>query len=101
MPHGPPSGGGATTSLDAGGPVQPLQKAWRELSTWHLKAFQAMPIDGISPLETNLPFDSATRYLVGSKERLACSATLEHYLKIGSVQELHRRPPTVSSQLSS
>ena len=47
-----------------------------------------MPIDWMSPSETNLPFDSATRYPVGSKERLTCSATLEHYLKIGSVRLL-------------
>ena len=47
-----------------------------------------MPIDWTSPPECNLPFDSATRYPASSKERLACSATLEHYLKIGSVEEL-------------
>ena len=47
-----------------------------------------MPIDWTSPPECNLPFDSTTRYQVGSKERLACSATLEHYIKIGSVKEL-------------
>ena len=57
-----------------------------------------MPIDWISPPETNLPFDSATRYLASSTERLACSGTLEHYLKIGSVQEL---PPETSDGLSS
>ena len=39
-------------------------------------------------LETNLLFDSATRYLVGSKKQLACLATLEHYIKIGSLREL-------------
>jgi hypothetical protein len=55
-----------------------------------------MPIKWISPPETNLPFDFATRYPVGSKERLACSATLEHYIKIGSVQEL---PPETSDDL--
>ena len=47
-----------------------------------------MPIECISPPKTNLLFDSATRYPVGSKERLACLATLEHYIKIGSVKEL-------------
>ena len=57
-----------------------------------------MPIEWISAPWTNLPFDSATRYLVGSKERLACSATLEHYIKISSVQEL---PPETSSSLLS
>ena len=55
-----------------------------------------MPIDLTSPPECNLPFDSATRYSVGSKERLACSTTLEHYLKIGSVEEL---PPETSDGL--
>ena len=76
-----------------------FRKVWRDTlkqSPWHLKALEAMPIDWISPPETNLPFDSATRYPVGSKERLACSATLEHYLKIGSVQEL---PPGTSDGL--
>ena len=74
-------------------------QVWREklkLSAWHVKALQAMPIDWISPPETNLLFDSATRYPVGSKERLACSATLEHYIKIGSVEEL---PPETSDGL--
>ena len=75
------------------------KQVWREklkLSAWHIKALQAMPIEWISPPETNLPFDSATRYPVGSKERLACSATLEHYIKIGSVEEL---PPETSDGL--
>ena len=68
-----------------------FKKVWGDtlkLSPWHLKVLEAMPIHWISPPETNLPFDCATRYPVGSEERLACSATLEHYLKIGSVQEL-------------
>jgi len=76
-----------------------FKKVWRDtlkLSPWHIKALEAMPIDWISPPETNRPFDSAIRYPVGSKERLACSATLEHYLKIGSVQEL---PPETSDGL--
>ena len=75
------------------------KKVWREtlqLSAWHLKALETMPIDWTSPPKCNLPFDSAARYLVGSKERLACSATLEHYIKIGSVQEL---PPETSDGL--
>ena len=75
------------------------KKVWREtlkLSAWYLKALEAMPIDRTSPPECNLPFDFATRYLVGSKERLACSATLKHYIKIGSVQEL---PPETSDGL--
>ena len=70
------------------------KKVWRktlQLSTWHLKALEAMPIDWTSPPECNLPFDSAIKYLVGSKERLACSATLKHYIKIDSVQELPQK----------
>ena len=79
------------------------KKVWREtlkLSACHLTALQAMPIEWTSPLECNLPFDPATRYAVRSKERLACSATLVHYLKtghyskIGSWRSYHRRPPT-------
>ena len=57
------------------------------LEAWHLKAL---------PPECNLPFDFATRYPLGTKEQLACSATLEHYLKIGSVDEL---PPETSDGL--
>ena len=55
-----------------------------------------MIIEWISPHETYLPLDFATRYLVSSKEVLACSATLEHYIKIGSVEEL---PPETSDGL--
>ena len=55
-----------------------------------------MPIDWTSPPECNLSFDSATRYPIGSKEQLACSATVEHYIKIGSVQKL---PPETSDGL--
>ena len=86
-------------SMPVTGRCNLFKKVWRDtlkLSPWHLKALEAMPIDWISPPETNRPFDSATRYPVGSKERLACSATLEHYLKIGSVQEL---PPETSDGL--
>ena len=73
-----------------------FKKVWQDtlkLSPWHIKALEAMPIDSIAPPETNRPFASAITYPVGSKKRLACSATLEHYLKIGSVQEL---PPETS-----
>ena len=76
-----------------------LKQVWREklkLSAWHIKALQAMPIEWISLPKTNLPFNSATRYPVGSKEQLACSATLEHYIKIGSVEQL---PPETSNGL--
>jgi len=55
-----------------------------------------MPIEWISLPENNSPFDSATRYPVDSKERLACSKTLEHYIKIGSVEEL---PPETADGL--
>ena len=91
MPHVPTSSGGAPTPLGTNHrPVQPPQAglAGKTLSAWHIKALPAMPIEWISPPEANLPFDSTTRYLVGSKERLACSATLEHYIKIGSIREL-------------
>ena len=56
-----------------------------QASPWDLKALDAMPIDWISPCETNL-FNA--RYLICSKERLAHLVALEHYLKIGSVKEL-------------
>ena len=72
------------------------KQVWWEklkLSAWHIKAMQAMPIEWIYPPETNLPFDSAARNPAGSKERVACSATLEQYIKIGSVPEL---PPETS-----
>ena len=55
-----------------------------------------MPIDWISFSNCNLPFDSTSRYLVLNKEQLACSATLEHYIKIGSVKEL---PPETTDGL--
>ena len=42
-----------------------------------------MPIEWISFPEYNLPFDSIGGYPVLHKERLACLATLEHYIKIG------------------
>ena len=72
---------------------------WREnlkLCPRHLKALEAMPIDWISLPECNLPFDSISKYPLPSKERLACSATLEHYIKIGSVKEL---PPETTDGL--
>ena len=55
-----------------------------------------MPLDWISLPECNLPFDSTSMYPVLRKERLACSATLEHYIKIGSVKEL---PPETTDGL--
>ena len=47
--------------------------------------------------ETNLPFDRATRCLVGSKEQLACSATREHYPRSALSRSYHHRPPTAST----
>ena len=76
-----------------------FKKVWADtlqLSPWHLKALEAMPIDWTSSPECNRPFDSSSRYPADSKERLACTKTLEHYLKIGSVQELS---PEVSDGL--
>ena len=75
------------------------KKIWHEtlqLSASHLMALEAMPIDWTSPPKCNLPFDSTTKYSFRSKEQLTCSATLEHYIKIGSVQEL---PPETSGGL--
>ena len=75
-------------SMPVTGRCNLYKKVWRDtpqLSDWYLKALEAMPIDWTSPPKCNLPFDSATRCLVSSKERLACSATLEHYIKINSV----------------
>ena len=75
-------------SMPVTGRCNLYKEVWREtldLSAWHLKALEAMLIDWTFPPKCNLPFDFATRYLVGGKERLACSATLEHYIKIGSV----------------
>ena len=85
-------------SMLAVGRCNLYKKVWREtlkLSAWDLKALRAMSIEWISP-KTNLPFDSATTYPIGSEERWACSATLEHYLEIGSVLEL---PPKTSDGL--
>ena len=83
-------------STPATGRCNRHKAVWREnlkLSPLHLKALEAMPIEWISLPECNLPFDFASRYPVLSKERLGCSATLEHYIKIGSVKELH--PETI------
>jgi hypothetical protein len=76
-----------------------FKKVWAgtlQLSPWHLKALEAMPIDWTSSPECNCPFDSSSRYPADSKERLARTKTLEHYLKIDSVQELS---PEVSDGL--
>jgi hypothetical protein len=86
-------------STPATGQCNRHKAVWRKnlkLSPWHLKALEAMPLDWISLPECNLPFDSASRYPVLSKERLACSATLEHYIKIGSFKEL---PPETTDGL--
>ena len=68
-----------------------FRKVWvdtLELSPWHLKALEAMPIDSTSSPKWNRPFDSSIKYPAGSKERLACTKALHHYLKIGLVREL-------------
>ena len=49
------------------------------LSPWHLKALEGVPIDWEQPLPNNKS---------GSKERVAGSKTLQHYLDIGSVRIL-------------
>ena len=79
-------------SMPVTGRCNLFKKVWRDtlkLSSWHIKALEAMPIDWISPPETNRPFDSAIRYPVGAKERPACSAALGHYLKIGDLLVHH------------
>ena len=58
------------------------------LSPWHLQALDGVPIDWDQPVPDNKPFDSALRFKPRSKERVACSKTLQHYLDIGSVRIL-------------
>ena len=50
----------------------------------------------ISLAEINLRLDGVARYLDNSNEQLACSATLRHYPKIGSIKKL---PPETSNGL--
>ena len=86
-------------SMLAMGRCNLFKKVWQEtlkLSRGHLQALDAMTIDWMSSPKTNLPFDSEATYVVRSKERRACSATLQHYPKIGSFKEL---PPGISDGL--
>ena len=100
MDYVPPSSGGAPPcSTPATSRCNRHKAVWWEnlkLFPWHLKASEAKPIEWISLLECNLPFDSTSRSLVLNKERLECSTTLEHYIKIGSVKEL---PPKTTDGL--
>ena len=87
----PPSGGGALTSLHSGdGPVQPPQGGLAGETQFIPLASQGFRGDAnrMDLVPTNLPFDFASTYRVDNKERLACSATLKHYIKIGLVKEL-------------
>ena len=87
-------------SLDTSrGPVQTSQTGLvGETRAFHM-AYQGSAGNGHGMdlfSETNLPLDSAPRYMVGSKGQLACSATRKHYIKTGSAQEL---PPRTSDGL--
>ena len=76
------------------------KKVWckkTEAFTWHFKALQGTPIKWISPWETNLPLNFATRYLADNKTQLASSATLKHYVKIGCVKKLPLKTPSMAS----
>ena len=102
MDYVPPSSGCASFHSEPATSRFNRHKAvWREnlnLFPWHLKALEAMPINWISAPKCNLPFDSASRYPVLSKEQLACSATLEHFIQISSVKKL---PPETTNGLLS
>ena len=58
------------------------------LSPWHLQALEGVPIDWERAPPENKSFDSALRYPPGSKERVACTKTLQHYIAIGSARPL-------------
>ena len=83
-PHSTPVGGRLAQFL-------PVWQKHLKLSRWHRRALtEGVPIEWIPGIDlgTNSPFDSALRYPVGSKERLACSKTLQHYIDIGAVEVL-------------
>ena len=65
-------------------------KVWQDILklSWRLKAPIASPIDKIAAPKASLPFDSVAWPPLGSKERRACSATSQHYLKIGPMEDL-------------
>ena len=74
-----------------GGRIPHFKDRWIKtlrLSPWHLQALDGVPIDWEQPLPDNKPFDLAWRFKPDSKERVACSTILQHYLDIGSVRIL-------------
>ena len=78
-------------TLPVGGRLPHFKDQWNKtlrLSPWHLQALEGVPIDWEQAPPENTPFDSALRFPPGSKERLACTKTLQHYLTIGSVRPL-------------
>ena len=78
-------------TLPVGGRLPHFKDRWNKtlrLSPWHLQALEGVPIDWEQAPPDNKPFDSALRFLPGSKELVACTKTLQHYLAIGSVRPL-------------
>ena len=78
-------------TLPVGGRLPHFKDRWNKtlrLSPWHLQALEGVPIDWDRAPPENQPFDSALRYPPGSKERVSCTKTLQHYLAIGSVRPL-------------
>ena len=78
-------------TLPVGGRLPHFKDQWNKtlrLSSWHLQALEGVPIDWEQAPPKNTPFDSALRFPPGSKERVACTKTLQHYLAIGSVRPL-------------
>ena len=79
------------------GRLKSFALVWKKhlaLSKWHIRALEeGVPIDWLPDQlkelgSSNAPFDSALRYPKDSKERLACSKTLQHYISIGAVEVL-------------
>ena len=78
-------------TLPVGGRLPHFKDRWNKtllLSPWHLQALEGVPIDWERAPPENKPFDSALCFPPGSKERVACTKTLQHYLAIGSVRPL-------------
>ena len=79
--------------IPVGGRLEHFQKRWTSLpgaTQWHMKAMQGIPLDfldGQKP-QPNRPYDSAARLQPRSSELEACSATLQHQLECGAVEEL-------------
>ena len=89
----------APHTLPIGGHLPHFKDRWNKtlrLSQWHLQALDGVPIEWEQAPPVNKPFDSALRYLPGSKERVSCTKTLQHYLEIQSVREL---PPETTDGL--